>query len=282
MNEIKVIIGDYDGSFVPQGGPMDPRVAAVIRKLWELISLGIATGKSADYSRGVASGIGIPPWKYIIAESGGILLEMTTVGPPPSFKQYPLLSEGSEDIAELAYIIRLDPFRRRFMMAKEWVKYRPELKETILTLFPPTSDVEITNEWEDYFKEIIKTHGLELNVQRHKDGAIDILPRLISKKIGLQKICNLLGCELKNILAVADGVNDIEMVESTTAIAVGNAIPEIKEIVTRNGGFVATYPDGKGFVNGLLYYAKSGSFDEEKLKLIREIIEKEFPEFIAR
>jgi len=274
QNQIKGILFDWDGSIVPQGGCIDSKVAAFFRFMHGLgIKMGPATGKNDAYMRGAAVGIGIPMWSFIVAETAGVILKLTEPGPPPIFEQIPLSETGRKDIAALAYHIKFNQFLRQFEIRGEKIKYRPELKETMITIFPPGKDLSVTEPWKEHFEKVIQTHGLELAVHRHSDGCIDIVPKDISKRRGVLRICELLDCKPENILTVVDGENDFELAEGTTAIAVGNAKPSLKELVARQGGFVADFLDGCGFMQGAYHFALSGAFGEASKTIVEYLDE---------
>ncbi|MDO8663736.1 MAG: HAD hydrolase family protein [Candidatus Wildermuthbacteria bacterium] len=264
---------DVDGSIMVQGGPCDPKVAEVFRILSGAgLKLGPATGKNCDFGRGLGCGVGVT-WDFVIGESGAQILE-TLAKNPPAYRQRTVVG-ATADLSFFARAIDLDPFLRNFLFYGDRVSYRPELKESILTLFPPGKNIEATEDWVPYFWDIVKTFRLRLKVQRHSEGGIDVLPTTVNKELGIAEVCKMYGCEPKDILVVVDGMNDAELMRGTRVIAVGNAVPQIKELASQLGGFVATLPDGEGFIEGLRHYAGLGSFAEDVNKIILEKIHSE-------
>jgi HAD superfamily hydrolase (TIGR01484 family) len=269
--EITALVFDVDASIMPQGGPADYEVAGIFRVLSGLgIKIGPATGKNCDYARGLACGMGTI-FDFVIGETGAQFLETVYKGSPPVFKQRKMLKDGC-DLAAFAEKIGLDHYNRTFVINNKKESYRPELKEMMITLFPPGEDLEATNGWRNFFEEVIKELNLKLKVQRHHDGCIDIVPNQISKGLGIDQVCELYNCRRENILVVVDGINDVELMEGTNIIAVGNADDFIKKITKERNGFVATLPDGKGFIEGLAYFAKQKHFKGEINKKIIEAI----------
>lgn len=276
MNEtndkhIKAVITDIDGSMMPQGGPIDIKVARFIHFLSGILKIGPATGKNVDYGRGLACGIGTV-WDFVIGENGAQFLETISKGNPPAFRHHRLLDTGP-DLYDFANKINLNPFQRTFSFRNGvTMPYRPELKESIISMFPSAKDVSVTEDWVPYFEEIIRIFGYRLKILRYSDGCIDIIPLQISKEIGVMQVCKLYGIERENIVVVVDGMNDLELTLGTRVLAVGNAIPKIKETATRPDGFIANQKDGLGLVQGMLYYAENGYFDKETADLIRQKI----------
>lgn len=261
---------DVDGSIMPQGGPADPKIAEAFRLLGEAgLKLGPATGKNCDFGRGLGCGMGLT-WDFVIGESGAQVLE-TLAKNPPAYRQRTIVG-ATADLSFFAKAIRLDHFLRTFVLYGEPVSYRPELKESILTLFPPGKHIEVTEEWVSYFRDIIKTFRLQLKVQRHSDGCIDVLPVTINKELGILELCKMYDCNPENVLVVVDGMNDAELMRGTQVIAVGNAIPQIKDLALASNGFIAARPDGTGFLEGLRHYAELGLFEGDLNKTILEKI----------
>ncbi len=272
--EIIALIFDIDASIMPQGGPADPNVAEIFRALSGLgVKIGPATGKNCDYARGLACGMGTV-FDFVIGETGAQFLETVSKGSPPIFKQRKMLKDG-HDLAAFAKEIKLDHYNRIFSVYNKKESYRPELKEMMITLFPLGEDLEATKDWQKFFEEVIKSLRLGLKVQRHHDGCIDVVPNQISKGLGVDQVCELYNCKRENILVVVDGINDVELMDGTNIIAVGNADNFIKEITRQRNGFVAAFPDGRGFVEGLAYFARQGCFkggiNERIIKAVNDL-----------
>lgn len=256
---IKALLFDIDGSIMPQGGPAAANVIEFFRGLSALnLPMGPCTGKNADYGRGIGCGMGTH-WHFVSAESGAQFLECTFRGTPPAYKQRKL-EISLKALKVFSEKINLNPFERTFMFRDELVSYRPELKEGIITIFPPGTDLDITLPWVDYFNEIRITHRLGLKIQRHSDGCIDIVPLQVSKTMGIIEVCSLYRCGPENIIVVVDGVNDLELAQGTTVIAVNNANAQIKEaaMARKEFGYIAEKNDGQGFIEGMKHFANKG------------------------
>lgn len=240
--------------------------------------MGPATGKPPDYTYGLAAGMGRSAFDMIIAETGGIVLKLVDPGPPPTFEQFPLKTEALADLERFRQIIKLKSFLREFTFrGGKQVYYRPQSDTTKLTLFPSTKNLEETRDWVPYFEEIIKTHKLRLVVQRFSDGCLDVLQIGVSKGEALKIVCPLFNCRPAETLTLVDGVNDSDLAVGTMAIAPSNAIAEIKELVKRQGGFVADYEDGMGFAQGVYFYAKNVKAFGENSKKVEEVLRPFFP-----
>jgi hydroxymethylpyrimidine pyrophosphatase-like HAD family hydrolase len=277
MNMIIALIFDIDGSIMPQGGPIDPRVGQLFLLLERLgVKQGPATGKNCDYGRGLACGVGVV-WDFIIGETGAQFLETVSKTGQPVYRQHKPAAVGN-DLSIFARKIELDQLARIFktynQSGESPESYRPELKEGIITLFPPGQNIGVSEAWAAYFQDVVRIYRLNLKVQRHSDGCIDIVPSAVSKLLGVQKVCELYNCQPDKLLVVVDGINDRELTyNGTNVIAVSNAVDEIKEAAKKGGGFVATLPDGRGFAQGLKDYAERGFFGKEAGGAIIEAVD---------
>jgi hydroxymethylpyrimidine pyrophosphatase-like HAD family hydrolase len=270
MDQIKAIIVDIDGTIGRQGGEINPLVASMLRAIYEMgIIICVATGKGADAAILLARGMGFC-WHLVIAESGALCFRAVKFDSPQVFEPRRLVEAGA-DLHSFFSKVGIDPYRRLFDYRGQPETYRPELKEGIITLFPPETDISVTEKWVPYFSDVIRTFGLKLKVQRHSDGCIDVVPSEVNKYLGVQEACRIYDCEPANILVGVDGVNDLELTLGTQVIAVGNAVPKIKEAAQKGGGFIANKSDGFGLAQGIAHYARKGAFGDQSAELLKEI-----------
>lgn len=67
--------------------------------------------------------------------------------------------------------------------------------------------------------------------QHGTDAAFELYSSSINKSVGIQKILDYLGAKKEDTYAFGDGVNDLDMCKFCgTGVAMGNAVPELKEI----------------------------------------------------
>lgn len=58
----------------------------------------------------------------------------------------------------------------------------------------------------------------------------DVVERTASKAVGLRRLCQYLGVRMEDTYAFGDSMNDVEIIqEAGTGIAMGNALPKLKE-----------------------------------------------------
>lgn len=259
--KIKAALLDYDGSITNKKGEIESSVA-VIHDLCDIIPVGLATGKSANFCKNLAKMIIGKDWPFFVAENGGII----KVG-------------GQNDGHSSIDNIHLEIFKSLIGLIPEESRFsfgscELEKKETILTLYAPGRSVEVADKWVSFFKEIIRKEKLQLEAQRHPDGGIDVFSSLLNKGLGVKEVCSAYGIQQKSILTVGDGPNDFELLRGTTAIAVANASPELKELVRQQGGYVAARSYELGFLEGLKFFAEKGKFGKDNSKKIKNMLRK--------
>lgn len=85
---------------------------------------------------------------------------------------------------------------------------------------------------------------------RWHDYSCDVLPGGGSKAIGVQKLLDAAGLSQANSYAFGDGLNDLEMLEEIgTGVAMGNAVPELKQVAD----YTTDHVDHDGILTGLKY-----------------------------
>lgn len=97
---------------------------------------------------------------------------------------------------------------------------------------------------------------------RWDEHAVDMLPQGASKAIGVQAVLNHLDIPVENSYAFGDGPNDFELIEIVgTGVAMGNAIPELKEIADVVTDSCSNDGIMKGLITiGLLTEAETASY----------------------
>ncbi len=87
-----------------------------------------------------------------------------------------------------------------------------------------------------------------LNFIRWHEVSTDVLPKGGSKARGIAKILDGLRIRMEDVYVFGDGLNDVEMFKCAgTAVAMGNALPEVK----KHADIITTHVDEDGVWNGL-------------------------------
>jgi Cof subfamily protein (haloacid dehalogenase superfamily) len=83
------------------------------------------------------------------------------------------------------------------------------------------------------------------------NGAVDIVPRGVSKALGIDEIRKVYGIALSETMGIGDGENDIEMLKHcAVAVAMGNSLDLVKEAAD----YVTDDIDKDGIYQALKYY----------------------------
>ncbi len=78
-----------------------------------------------------------------------------------------------------------------------------------------------------------------------------------NKGTALAELCRMLGVKSDDVLAAGDHLNDLPMLKTEHArclVAPSNAVPQVKDVVRRQGGFVSELTCGNGVAEGIEYY----------------------------
>ena len=83
--------------------------------------------------------------------------------------------------------------------------------------------------------------GLAVMASRH---AVHIMPKDCGKGRGVKKVVDKLGYDMKDVLAVGDAENDIDMIKSA---GIGVAVADAQEVLKKEADIVTPEPAGRGF-----------------------------------
>ncbi|MCM3586046.1 Cof-type HAD-IIB family hydrolase [Mesobacillus maritimus] len=127
--------------------------------------------------------------------------------------------------------------------------------------------IEVYFEYEEDLedaKEALSAIYNETNMTKLNDFRLDILPQDVSKLNGLRALGDHLGIKLKEMVVIGDGMDDLEMIESSgLGVAMGNASPEVKKAsdwVTRSNN-----------QNGVSYMVKEHFRKQQPIEFLRKM-----------
>jgi phosphoglycolate phosphatase (TIGR01487 family) len=196
--EYKAVVVDVDGTITYSDRSLDFRAVEALRSL--KVPVVIATGNVLCFARAASKLVGTGG--IVIAENGGIV-ECGSVESDTSHMKE--CEEAFEFLERHFTLERIDPeyriteigLRRDFDVesARELLKEFPEV-------------------------EIVDT-----------GFAVHIKSKRINKGIGLKRIAQMMGLDVRELVAIGDSPNDVEMLKvSGFGVAVGNAHPEVKRV----------------------------------------------------
>lgn len=230
----KIVFFDIDGTLLDHDKNLSVKTKEAIHALKESgVYVAIATGRSPFMFESLRKDLDIETFvsfngQYVVFENEEIYtnpLKRTDLDKLMSFskeKNHPLVFMNEQTM-------------------KASVHYHDYIKESLESLkFPhPEQDENFyvnRNVYQsllfcdkaaqkDYFSEF----GDFQFIRWHR-YSVDVIPKGGSKAVGIQKLIERLGFELKDVYAFGDGLNDIEMLQAVgTGVAMGNARDEVKE-----------------------------------------------------
>ncbi|MFC6177632.1 Cof-type HAD-IIB family hydrolase [Companilactobacillus huachuanensis] len=89
--------------------------------------------------------------------------------------------------------------------------------------------------------------SLDISVSSSNLNNLELIPAGVSKATAIEKICQSLKINKKQILSFGDGLNDLEMFKTGIGIAMGNAPEEVK----KQGNFITDSNLNNGIANFL-------------------------------
>ncbi len=191
------LASDYDGTLAQDGVVSDATIRAIERLIHSGRRFILVTGRELRELRALFPRLDL--CQRVVAENGAVTYDPATrdmrvhASPPPQSFVNDLRRRGVESLS---------------------------LGDVIVSTWRP---------YEKHVVEAIRDSGLELQVVFNKE-AVMVLPSGINKMTGLRVALRELGLSAHNVVAVGDAENDHAFMESCEcAVAVGNAIPALKE-----------------------------------------------------
>lgn len=228
---------DIDGTLVDATGHMPREVYAAVRRIVDAgVPAVLATGRSWVSTEPVFNQLKLPPG-WAVSSNGAVV-----VTNPPFELRYETLFDPSESIEKIARIIpqaklAVERGLKRYATSDfpegelqghvELVSLEELAAEPVSRLIvrePSTEDGRV-------FDALIEELGLhEVTYFVGWSAWLDIAPTGVDKASGLQLVCDELGIDRANVLAIGDGNNDIEMLEwAGRGVAMGDAPSAVKE-----------------------------------------------------
>jgi phosphoglycolate phosphatase (TIGR01487 family) len=219
LPEIKAIAVDVDGTLTEPTRRISLDAISALRQAEDDagVRVMIASGNVLPIARALSLFIGTSG--PIIAENGGIV-------------QYDNKTQylTDKELPMQAFEMLQEQLGVKGIPTNHW-------RDTEIALDPHTTDI-------DRVKAVLKEAGYDLHVGT-TGFAVHINNPGINKFTGLEVACELIEITPRNVMAIGDYENDIEMISNCgLGVAVANALPQVKEAAK----FVATKPNGQGIV----------------------------------
>lgn len=254
MGEISMVYRllavNIDGTLLQSNGRLNKTTKEAIEYVHQKgVHVALVTNRSYYSAKKVAKAIKINP--MIIAHQGAFVAE--TIEKPLLIKriseeltlevvqllektscQIQLLHEKAslanrinlpENLLKKAVMTLNDPhiFSQNYVEdLSEELKERPFAPTKVDIIFPKKKDLQ-----EMY--RLIQNLFPEIEVIRQTDERLTLVPKGVSKWNGLLYLTNHLGIKRSEIVAIGDGLDDIDMITGAgLGVAMGNAISEVK------------------------------------------------------
>lgn len=231
----RMVALDIDGTLVDGFGIMPDEVREAVRRVVAAgVPVVLSTGRSWLATETVFAQLGLPPG-WAVSSNGA----MVVTNPPfeihheTRFDPAAVIRRVSE-VAPNARIAVQDGLHWRVsadfppgeLLGEVAIETLDELASR------PVSRVIIRDpeSTEEKFSEVVSQLGLhEVSYFIGWSAWLDIAPQGIDKAHGLQIVCDELGIDRADVLALGDGRNDIEMLQwAGRGVAIGDAPDEVK------------------------------------------------------
>ena len=111
----------------------------------------------------------------------------------------------------------------------------------------------------EYLQEFIKSMGLSLIVI-YGPSYIDVIQNGADKSYSLNLFSEKTGIKLEEIVGIGNGKNDLSMLRIVgLPAAPANAVSEVRGIILERGGYLASKPVGKGFLEICRHIVRNSS-----------------------
>jgi phosphoglycolate phosphatase (TIGR01487 family) len=232
---LKAFICDVDGTLTDRTRRINARAIDHIRVLIDHgIEVVLASGNTACFMDALSRMIGTGG--TIVAENGGVY-RIGYTGTPRI--------HGDRETCWKAYRVLEAYFARKGITLD---LLSPEYRYTDIAIFRSIPAEEVKGVVKDYPVRVIDTgYAIHLQVPGFTKG--DALAALAQE----------LGLDLKDVLAIGDSVNDVEMIRGAgVGVAVENAHPDAKHVAD----WIADRPFGDGVIEAIRKYFPDFSYDE--------------------
>ncbi|AUJ23311.1 Cof-type HAD-IIB family hydrolase [Virgibacillus dokdonensis] len=217
---IKLIALDMDGTLLTKDHEITPLTRQAISEAMDKgIHVVLSTGRWLKSCYPFAESLGLQ--SYLVTVNGG---EIWTKD-QELVEQHLFDSKKIEQMYHIATGLGLTTW----MITTEQV-YRNELPENVHELkwlkFGCESHDPVT--LEKMIKELSFIDGLEMTNSLPTN--LEVNPEGVNKAKGLEKVCNLVGITMDEVMAVGDSLNDIKMIQQAgVGVAMGNAQEAVKK-----------------------------------------------------
>lgn len=107
----------------------------------------------------------------------------------------------------------------------------------------------------------LEPYADQIEIVRNDARHLDVMQKGITKGGAIRRLAGELGIEMEEIMAIGDGINDIEMLSMVgTGVAVGNACEELKQVAD----YICEAENTYGVIEAVRRFCTDGEPAEEK------------------
>ncbi len=234
----KLVALDVDGTIVDERNTLTPAVRESVRALRDRgIEVVISTGRAIPGVLDVVEKLGLEG-RHAIASNGAVVFSY-----PPVEIEHTVTFDASEAVRRVLAempdaIVAVEELGTGYRVSRPFPT--GEINGTIVVedveslIAEPVVRVIIRSpdHAPEEFGEIVRGLGLDdTSYYIGYDAWLDLAPQGVSKAYGLQVLCDRLGVDRAEVLAVGDGNNDVEMLEwAGRGVAMGQAPDAVKAV----------------------------------------------------
>ena len=250
----RLIAVDLDGTLVPHSGDVPQGVPEAIARVQDAGAIvAAATGRSLSTTGYVARGAGMH--QYAVVSNGAMIVTVDpeSVVDVQTFDATELLDQVTEAIPGATYAVeRADGV---FLATRHFTDrgVALDVREVPYAELSREPIVRVIVRSEDHVEEGLGPLVQHLDMHSIGFGVTDVAwldlgIKGVNKATGLQTLCERLGIEAADVLAIGDSINDAEMLQwAGFSVAMGNAQPHIKALAD----VIASPEPGRGVIDVL-------------------------------
>lgn len=231
----KLVALDIDGTLVDGYGHLPPEIHEAVQRVVEAgVPVVMSTGRSWLGAKEVRDQLGLPAGWSVVSNGAVVVTD------PPFRIMHETRFDPSDvvrQVAELAPDARIAVqdgadwrVNRHFPDGELTGVVNIETIEELASREVARVVIRQPESSEEVFAELVARLGLqEVAYFVGWSAWLDIAPRGVDKAHGLAVVCDALGIDRADVLALGDGRNDIEMLEwAGRGVAIGDAADEVK------------------------------------------------------
>lgn len=258
-NEIKLVVSDVDGTLIGK----DMEETEDLKKLGEMIEeknicLSIASGRAYASIEGLVSTLKLK--NPLIINNGAVIINEHNQVIDEVYFGFESVKALVELADSMDFIVLLSTDKGEFVFREHSYAKHKLTKDGIIYKNLSSNDdlsklkiykLQLTDgQKEGRVDTVLSKLDLSgiIKTIRYNSRFADIMPKDAGKYEGIVRLAKYLGIEIKEVMAIGDAKNDMEMVKNSGfGVAVGNAAEELKDIAD----YVCENPYAKGVIEAI-------------------------------